>query len=458
MSGNWSILIFSSLFIFIVTLYLSRQSMGIDVLDVYIIFVLFHFGLYPFVRGLHFGRDYIFDFTQGDPLSIGLVFAHVLIILVILKLLSLIFIKNMNYLKITYIMESYSQVNKYALYFIYSFLIIFQIYSYYKYGVQSFIPPSDFEKIGKLLPYWFTSVRTIYNLVTFCVCVVLLSKVFKTKDRKNQILWLVLTILFIPFASIYGGKRFFINVLILSIVFYFDNKNENIFKLRNLAYGLILAMVFFLFSNLYESYRGVVESVGKVTSEEMKKLKDPLSAAINYQSTLAFLAKRPGTWEFCYLVLSKQTIDGIATTNGKIVAEGLKSAIPRYLWPNKNFYLIDDMLAKLYGVRPKEIDIGKNNYGIAQLEIGYLSIAIVPLSNLLLLILMSYLIKITEQYPIYLWLFSSNILFYLVNIEEAGTDIFFLLRHILLILIVFVVFILFQKTYFALREYLITHK
>ena len=85
MSGNWSILIFSSLFIFVVILYLSRKSAGIDVLDLYIIFVLFHFGFYPFVRGLHFGRDIIFDFTQGDSLSIGLVFAHVLIILSILK-------------------------------------------------------------------------------------------------------------------------------------------------------------------------------------------------------------------------------------------------------------------------------------------------------------------------------------------------------------------------------------
>jgi len=256
----------------------------------------------------------------------------------------------------------------------------------------------------------------------------------------------------------YGGKRFFINVIILFIVFWFDNKNENIFKLRNLKYGLIFVMAFFLFSNLFESYRGVVEGVGKITSEEMKKLKDPLSAAINYQRTLNFLAKRPGTWEFSYLVLSKQTIDGIAITNGKIVSEGFKSAIPRYLWPDKNFYLIDDMLAQLYGVKPKEIDIGKNIFGVAQLEIGYLSIAIVPLSILLLLILMSYLNKITNQYPIFLWLFSGNILFYLVNIEEAGTDIFFLLRHITFILFVFVILILFQKTYFTLREYLITHK
>jgi hypothetical protein len=201
-----------------------------------------------------------------------------------------------------------------------------------------------------------------------------------------------------------------------------------------------------------------VEVVGKVASEEMKKLKDPLSAALNYQSTLAFLSKRPGTWEFSYLVLSKQTIDGIATTKGKIVAEGFKSAIPRYLWPDKDFHLIDDMLGQLYGVRPKQIDIGKNIFGIAQLEIGYISVAIVPLIILSLLLLMSYLIKISKAYPFYLWLFSGNILFYLVNIEEAGTDIFFLLRNIIMILLVFGVFRLFQKTYLSLSGWVINHK
>ena len=77
----------------------------------------------------------------------------------------------------------------------------------------------------------------------------------------------------------------------------------------------------------------------------------------------------------------------------------------------ERFRLIDDMLAQLYGVRPKEIDIGKNNYGVAQLEIGYYSIVILPVVILVLLILMSYLNKLTNQNPFFLWLFLGNILF-----------------------------------------------
>jgi len=196
----------------------------------------------------------------------------------------------------------------------------------------------------------------------------------------------------------------------------------------------------------------VLEHVGKVTSEEEKEMKNPLAAALNFQSTLRVLSLRPGTWEFSYLVFNKQIKDGITTSNGEIMVEGFKSAVPRYLWPHKKFGLIDDLLAELYGVKPKEIDIGKNNFGVVQVEFGYLSLVIVPLIILSLIIMMNYLNKMTDQYPFFLWLFSSNILFYLVNIEENGTDIFFMLRNIILFLGLFAIFYASQRIYSIIGE------
>jgi hypothetical protein len=450
MTGNFYILLFSFLLIILLSLYIQKLR-EFYIFDVYIIFVLFHFGFYPFVRGLYFGKGIIFDFTHADPLSIGLVFIQVLLILMIIKLLTEKLIKNKNPLKINYLVKSYSQVNNYLIYFICCVLILFPIYSYYRYGVQWVIPHSDFVKIGKSLPYWFTSVRTIYNLVSFLVCLVLISKVFHTEERKNQIFWLFLTIIFVPFTSIYGGKRYFFSIMILLLIIYFDNKHENIFQLRNLKYGLVLLMAFVLFSNLFESYRNFLINVGKITPNEIKELKNPLAAAVNFHATLSFLEKRPGTWEFSYLVLSKQIKDGIPTTKGKIYREGIKSAIPRYLWPNKKFSLIDNMLGKLYGVRPKAIDIGKNIFGVMQVEFGFLSIILVPSVIVLLFLLMKFLNQITVQYPVFLWLFSGNILYYLISIEQDGTDIFFMLRYILFISLLFVIFILGKNMYSIVR-------
>ena len=94
----------------------------------------------------------------------------------------------------------------------------------------------------------------------------------------------------------------------------------------------------------------------------------------------------------------------------KIFIESFKSAIPRYVWKAKNFLLIDDMLGKLYGVKPKEIDIGKNNFGVIQLEIGYLSVIAVPILILSLLLFMGLLNKISTKHSLILWIFSGNII------------------------------------------------
>jgi hypothetical protein len=50
---------------------------------------------------------------------------------------------------------------------------------------------------------------------------------------------------------------------------------------------------------------------------------------------------------------------------------------------------------------------------------------------------MAVLVRMTIYYPTFLWLFSGNMLFYIVNVEENGNEIFFMLRNIGLILMIF---------------------
>ncbi|MCX6166193.1 MAG: hypothetical protein NTU73_15260 [Ignavibacteriae bacterium] len=67
--------------------------------------------------------------------------------------------------------------------------------------------------------------------------------------------------------------------------------------------GLVLLGAFFLFSNLFQAYRSIFQVVGKV---EINKLKNPFSAAVDFNLTLQNLTKRPGTWEFNFLVINNQ--------------------------------------------------------------------------------------------------------------------------------------------------------
>ena len=443
MAGNISLLLFSFLFICIVTFYLFKKWPDLDVIDLYIIFVGLHFGLSPFIRGLHFGPDVIFDFRNSNPLAIGLVFLQVLMILCILRFLSLyIRPKLMNYLKIRHLTSLWFQTNKYVLFIIYFWLILFQFISYYKYGIITYISPDDFAQFGKHLPYWFTSMRTMYNIISFCVFMSLFAYIVKS-IKYQQYLLIILTIIFIPIATIFG-RRYFIEMIVASVIFWFAYKKENIFRLKYLTVGLVLICIFFVFSNLFQAYRSVFQSVGKV---EINKLENPFSAALNYNLTLINFTKRPGTWEFNFLVINNQLDRTGMTTNGKLNLEGLKGSVPRLFWPKKQFALVDDILAELYNVNPKDIDIGKNLFGVGQVDFGYYSIIIVSLNLLFIIYLLGILVKITTPYPTFLWLLSGNIIFFLINIEENGNEMFIMLRNITIIMILLTMFLITRKIY-----------
>lgn len=434
MMGNIWLLIFSFLFICIATIYIYKKWPDLDLIDLYIVFVALHFGFYPFIRGLHFGSDVIFDFRNSNPLPLLLVFLQVLVILVIIRAGAFYFSDNFkNYLKIKYLLQQWGKVNKYFVLLVYFWLIFFQIYSYLKYGVTTYILPDDFARIGKTLPYWFTSMRTVYPYAALIVFLGLFANVVKSRGYQ-QYLWILLTIIFAPIVALYG-RRFLLNILVLSVMFWFIYKKEDIFRLKYITVGLVTIAVFFIFSNVYQTYRfKVFITEGPV---QWSKLPNPFTAALNFSSTLNNLKARPGTWEFNFLVINHQLNEPGMTTDGKITWEHFKSAIPRFFWPNKHFTLIDKVLGKLYHVKPESTDIGKNIFGIGQVDFGYFSLIIVPGIVLLLFIILAGLIKISQHYPTFLLLFSGTILFYLISIEESGNELFLMSRYILILLFFF---------------------
>jgi len=383
------------------------------------------------------------DFRNSNPLAIGLVFLQVLIILIIIRLLaSYLFPNCINSLKIRHLISLWYQTNQYVLFTIYFWLILFQFISYYKYGIITYMSPDYFANVGKHLPYWFTSMRTIYNIIAFCVFISLFAYILKSNKCQKYLL-IFLTIIFIPIATVFG-RRYFIEMIIASVIFWFAYRKENIFKAKYLTVAVGVICIFFIFSNLFQAYRPVIQSVGKI---EISKLESPLSAAFNYNLTLINFTYRPGTWEFNFLVINNQ-LDKIGmTTNGKLTLEGLKGAVPRFFWPNKQFAFVDDILAKLYNVHPKEIDIGKNLFGVGQVDFGYYSIIVVPLILLFLIYLLGLLVKITTPYPTFLWLLSGNIIFFLINIEENGNELFIMLRNIFILMILFSLYLITRKIY-----------
>jgi hypothetical protein len=441
--GNISILIFSFIFIITIIIYLHKKWPDLDIIDVCIVFVLLHFGLNPFIRGLYFGKDIAFDFRNSHPLPIGLVFAQILIIILIIRLVvSYTFARYLKYINIRYIIEQCGHINKYFLFLVYAGLVAFPVISYYVYGVRTYIQQEDFEKIGKYLPYWFSSVRTIYNYIAFCIFLGLFANIVKGK-KGQQFLWIILTVIFILTITIFG-RRYFLNIIVLGIIFWFVYKQEDIFRWKYLAIGLFSVGAFFLFSNIYQSYREVLFSVGEVNS---KKIENPISAAFNFNSTIENLKIRAGTWEFNYLVISNQIDKSGMTTNGRITWEGFKSSIPKIFWPGKQFSLIDDILSEFYKIDKRDINIAKNIFGIAQLEFSYYSIVIVPIIVILITAVLAGLIAITSKYPTFMVMFVGNVMWYLINYEENGNEIFYMLRNTVIIGLLLIIYTMIVKLY-----------
>lgn len=223
------------------------------------------------------------------------------------------------------------------------------------------------------------------------------------------------------------------------------------FRFKYVTVGLLLVGVFFLFSNIYQTYRtDILFKAGEINA---RRLENPILAALNYHSTIRNLQIRAGTWEFNFLVFNQQINKSGITTDGKLTWEAFKSSIPRNFWPGKKFTLIDDYLASFFMVRSRDVNIAKNIFGIAQLDFGYYSIIIIPIILLAIIVIYGVIVIKMNNYPTFMVLFSGNIIWYLINFEANGNEIFFMLRNIIIILLMFALCILTYKTYAMLYNY-----
>jgi hypothetical protein len=449
-SGNILLLLLSFLFIFIIVIYLRNEWPDLDVIDLYIIFVLLHFGFTPFIRGLYFGKDIIFDFRNSNTLALALVFGHILIILLIVRGVSRFFPPELSKcLKIRYLLEEFGRLNKYVLLTVYVCLVLFPIISYVVYGVKPYIMPEDFKRFGKNLPYWFTSIRTIYNYIVFWVFFGLLGNIVKS-NKYQQYLWSIATIILVIALSI-SGRRFLVSLIVVWVISWLVYHKRNIFRLRYITVSLLLAGILFISSNIYQTYRsGFLFKEGKM---DFNKIENPLLAALNSHSTIHNLQIRAGTWEFNYLVFNQQVNKSGITTNGVVSREIFKSSIPRFFWPGKQFSLTDDYLAEFFKLKPSDFNIAKNIFGLAQLDFGFFSIIIIPAFLLMIIGCMGIITSKTSQYPTFLLMFAANFLWYLISVEDSANEIFSMVRNILIISLLFGLYIMSKKIYTICQDH-----
>lgn len=412
-------------------LFCRKEWSQFDIVDLYILFVGMYFGAYSLVKAL------LVDYSIYNPWIIIIVFSQIIVVLAIILIIWRQVPKAFRQaLEIKQLLREWSKCNKYFIILSLAILIAIQAFGYVEYNIFSHVDHHRLSLIGRPLPYWFSSSLVFFNDFAFCIFIAVSAKIITT-DGHVEKLWLIpLTILFL-IASFYG-RRSLISLVIIGTIIVFLSQGKELFKLKYFKILPILLLAIIMFSNLYQTYRAILQSQGQTNLLQYESqgrinpnhLKNPLRAAFDFTATLKNISYRTTAWEFNYLIFDLQSIEKVPLQLGRLSWQSLKNSIPKVFWPNKEIIPFINSIAKLYTIPYRDYE--KNNFIFAQLEVGYFSIIVLPIFMVTLFILMGGTVIITRKHPILLLMLSGLVINYLINIEQNPDDVFILIRNMIL--------------------------
>jgi hypothetical protein len=434
MPGNIAVILCSLILIIFTAVLFWIRLPRLTVIDIYILFVGIYFGCYSFIKGL------LQAYSFMQPLPAALVFLHISIIIVILLGLTACFPeKYYNALKITSLYAYWSKVNTNAILFFLAFILAIELIGWRQYGIISHVDLGPLPAIGKPLPYWFLSIRGLLLDLIFCTFLALAAKIAASTHQARRWWWGGMALLFIMASTV--GRRPLFNMILIGMILYLVIQKKGVLRFSYLKWTIVVGLSLLIFSNLFQSYRPLLQWP---PASSWAQMKNPLAAALDARATISNLMIRPSQWGFNYFILKNQ-LDGRGRNEpaGAIIWLGLKNSIPRMFWPGKTVVSLNDMVAARYGV--DIVDYSKNNYGFLLADFGYLSLAILPLILVAVFFTMGRIILSTKAYPLLLWLSTGLILNYLINIEQNIADIFILYRNLTLLFISYILCYSFYK-------------
>lgn len=428
MNCNFIIITASLALLISILVYSYYKTQRYSIIDLYFVFVGIHFGISPFIKAL------LQDYSMDNPLAIILTFLQIYIIMGVIAVISAYLPGCLsNAIEIRYLIEQWARISLFSLCALLIIILLIPVIGYWKYNVIANVDHGELARIGKKLPYWYSSILMLLIYLIFCCFIGFSVKLLEARGWARRLLVIPLLLL-VATGAIYGRREIF-NLTLLGIILWFTTTGRSIFKLRYLTILIAMTGALFIFSNIYQSYRGTLQSL---TQAKLGEVKNPFSAALDGRATLENIKRRPAPWEFNYAIIFGQ-LNGKDrdVPYGVLFRQGIKNSIPGLFWQNKTIESLNDMVARRFGL--PVIDYAKNNFGFAQADFGYFSIVLMPLVIIMIFITMALVVNLTKSQPILLLLLSGLILNYLINIEQDAVELFVVYRDILLLSTFYVV-------------------
>ena len=237
-------------------------------------------------------------------------------------------------------------------------------------------------------------------------------------------------------TAIYGRRLFFFQ-LFMFVILYFVHKNKNLFSLKILKISILFLPLLFMFSNIYQSYRGLSPSA--LNRYQHGNFWDALT---NADATITNLQERQAMWKFNYLIVSKQA-EGDYPPYGAIAWQAIKNAIPRIFWPAKKIYDLDEMTANLYGL--PVTDYPTNNFAMTQADFGCFSIIIFPLMIFAIVYSIGIISFLIKKHATLFLIVTGFLIKYFLSIEASYADSILLFRDIIVAIFCYFVGYLFLR-------------
>lgn len=418
----------------------SKNPRNYDLIDIYVFGYALYFAVYTAMKFLVVGvgqYNQVIGFLTGLFILTGCIgvwmIARVVFSYTIMNAFS-------DRLKLVYLIEQAGRVHPSAILFVLTLACIFQTYSLLHYGIVYDYVSIDGVNIS--LPYWFTSVHSIYKFLVFILVATVFCRFIVAKSRRTKLQWLLaMLICFLLMATL--GRRAMFFTLFVCILIYFATLDLKLISARSLISLAIVSIFFIGYSNFYDGNRGVIEFgyLKKMhIADARADLKISLTKTANTRKTYDSIAARPYGWHLIYKLMSDRASFRYSTVpHRNIFLFSLQRVIPRVIYPNKPLGEgLDELLEKNYGLA--SVDLPDTLLSFLVGDFGFYSIFIYIILMSLLLVYVSLLLKLVESISLAFPFIFNWAVYYLLSVESNPVDYFLFLRNTALLAVLFFLF------------------
>lgn len=427
-----TLLIMSAILILLVVAHGRAKNAGFDILDAHFLMVMLFFGVYSVIDAV------LNDQTGKDSTLVVLTFALIIFAMLVNFGLYLLFpLKLRRLLLFSNLIEYWANVDRKIIAFLASVFFAYNGYLFIEYGMITYVGTElDILKIS--LPSWIGPVKVLINSLGFCCYVSIVASIVKRRTRIFSFFGLLM--LALTAALSLEGRRAFVELMLVAFILWSCSRRENFYSFKHLLHGIIIFVVFILFSNIYQTYRMEVIPIGRFIKDgEVTSLS---SATLNMNATIDNYSKRFATWNFNYIIIAEQVSNPQKIFAGALSLQSLLNSVPRVIWNSKVVIDMDEMVARFY--RFEVTDYASNDFAGFQSDFGIFMIVFLPIVNIIVLFLASCYCLVAPKVSVLCLIVPVFCLEYLIKIEKAYGSFFTLFINIILLTVLWLIAVIMQ--------------